>query len=388
MELRLCFCTFASVLNKCRDMKKINQEKFVTGILKILIPQIPYEKYPTFQGDIIEYDKSAISKILSAKINIPFSSALPLKPIDEIKKEFSDKIVPYFSEENKIKIILALRDIILNDNHLDLDFKESFNLYYGITKEAFAFQYEFSFTELLSKTLLFTIESGVENTEGKDCIKSITKEYIDKVQSQFNYDIKWDNKEQKLTLTYIKNWILFNELLTKYKIFEFIEKVDPSYRISDDWVELVDGFLQEAPSIITKSSNEKKESINTEILNGIYDFYKTLDQYSTYLGKNVLLSLYYEDSRKQLDQSRSSNPNEETIANSDSLNKADSTTDMEDYNKNDEPVFFVPNKEINPSVFMKETISYRESLISTYEKLFEYLKKFTINSSMKEELIE
>lgn len=369
MELRLCFCTFASVLNECRDKKKINQEKFVTGILKILIPQIPYEKYPNYKADIIEYDKAAISKILSAKINIPFSSALPLKPIDEIKTEFSEKIVPYFSEDNKIKIILALRDIILNDNHLDFDFKESFNLYYGITKDAFVNQYEFSFTELLSKTLLFTIESGVENIEGRDCIKSITKEYIDEVQSQFQFDIKWDNNEQKLTLTYIKNWILFNELLTKYKLFEFIEKVDPSYRISDDWVELVDGFLQEATLIIKKSSNEKNESINTEILNGICDFYKTLDQYSTYLGKNVLLSLYYEDSRKQLDQSRSSNPNEETIANSDSLNNIDSTTNTKKYNKSDDPIFFIPKKDINPFIFIKETKSYRESLISIYGHL-------------------
>lgn len=104
MELRLCFCTFASVLNKCRDTKKINQEKLVTDILKILIPQIPYEQYPNCPRGSIEYDKSAISKILSANKNIPFSSALPLKPIDEIKKEFSEKIVPYFSEENKKKL--------------------------------------------------------------------------------------------------------------------------------------------------------------------------------------------------------------------------------------------------------------------------------------------
>lgn len=383
MELRLCFCTFASVLNKCRDMKKINQEKFVTDILKILIPQIPYEKYPNYKEDIIEYDKAAISKILSAQKNIPFSSALPLKPIDEIKKEFSEKIVPYFSEDNKTKIILALRDIILNDNHLDFDFKESFNLYYGITKDAFAFQYEFSFTELLSKTLLFTIESGVENIEGRDCIKSITKEYIDEVQSQFQFDIKWDNNEQKLTLTYIKNWILFNELLTKYKLFEFIEKVDPSYRISDDWVELVDGFLQEAPLIIKKSWNEKNESINTEILNGICDFYKTLDQYITYVGKNVLLSLYNEDSQKRLAQSRSSNTDEEITVNSESLNNIDSTTNTKKYNKSDDPIFFIPKKDINPFIFIKETKSYRESLISIYEKMVENLKKFTISSSMK-----
>lgn len=104
MELRLCFCTFASVLNKCRYTEKINQDKLVTDILKILIPQIPYEKYPKHKGDFIEYDKVAISKILSANKNIPFSSALPLKPIDEIKKEFSEKIVPYFSEENKKKL--------------------------------------------------------------------------------------------------------------------------------------------------------------------------------------------------------------------------------------------------------------------------------------------
>lgn len=237
--------------------------------------------------------------------------------------------------------------------------------------------------------MLFTIESGVENMEGKDCIKSITQEYIDEVKSQFNKsDIKWDINEQKLTLTYIKNWIMFNELLTKYKLFEFIEKVDPSYRISDDWIELVDGFLQEAPLIIKKSSDEENESINTEILNGICDFYKTLDQYIIYVGKNVIPSLYNEDSPKRLAQSRSSNTDEEITVNSDGLSNIDSTTNTKKCNKNDNPIFFIPKKDINPFVFINETKSYRESLISIYEKMVEYLKKCTISSSMKEEPVE
>lgn len=347
MEIRVCFGTFATILNYFRNSSQISQTDFVYTIIKIMGIQNAYTT-PIYIGKEIKLipDKAAISRILKCERDIPHLSESKYRSIqleeisiDDIIVQFNE-VIKYIDVDSKSKIVLALRDIISKDSTLNNEHKETFNIIFGKSQKDFVMQYEYSFSELLSKTFLYTLYFGEKNMVGKNCIEYITKEYIEGIYEKCSHEIEWDNNKQLLTVTYLRNYVSFNNLLKKYDIPFFIEKIDPSSSgIEKRWLDIIPAFINElsGPEFIKCGDCDAK--LNNEIVKQIQAFGLQLNEYFEYIGINVYDAAYF-----------------------DSINGTDVPEDTENW--------FFPKASLNLILFNKATYNYRKKMVDIYQNIY------------------
>ena len=115
-DIRLCFGTFASLLNKCRS-----EEILHIDFLGTLIWGIDTNSRYT-------YEESAVTRLLKCELNYKLTeTAIKEKPTnDTLTNYIFKKVAPLIMEDKKKIVILTLLDIIRRDTSLSREKKELF----------------------------------------------------------------------------------------------------------------------------------------------------------------------------------------------------------------------------------------------------------------------
>ncbi len=274
MTLRLCFGTFIAILDLCKY--NITQEKLIADIVRIIDPDSRYIK-----------DRTASNKLKKCQINFRLTSGYfnDVPSIASVKECMKNKIIPFIDESKIATLILSLLYIIQNESKNRTLKEEYFKKFFSADSSQLLTEKEFVFSEFLGRILLYTLYSGINNKTGSDCIKFITEDFIDEKLSLYKEDCQWISSTETLVLSFRKEFTLFNEALGNYAVKKFIEETDPTNQIYDECLENCENFLVYIRDNIWVPFGQN--SIG-KMLQMIHDFSQTLDDYTTYLGKNML----------------------------------------------------------------------------------------------------
>lgn len=340
--MRLCFGTFTTVLNLCRQ--NILQATLIARIVACVDPSnssiiknyLEIREQVEICGTIagkIDGNEQAISKLLACKTNFVFADREDAKipTQNTIIKRFETLVTPFIDEDKKAKIILTLLNIIKKDNFLDFEKKETFKKYLGMGKQDLLHQSEFIFSDFMGRILLYTACGNINNKVGNEYVKDITNDYIDNIAKPYVYEYHWNTLSQTLTLSFMKIFNIFQQALQDYQLHFFIEEVDPTNYMNINNLEKCDEFLEFTKMNIWLPFGQ--ESI-CWMLKKIQDFAQTLQDYTIYLGNNT-----------------------RPIA--------------------EKPSVFVPLfRDENPKwalSFKNKTMNYRQQIISIYQEIYKHM---------------
>lgn len=283
--MKLCFGVFAKILKICS--KPLAQEKLVANLVRCIDPHsnyiVPEERFN--DGDDPEGDKPAISKLVNCKKNFFFSESgiAPTVNLEETVSNLNKRFVLLFEDKGKVKFILSIVRIIQLDDSIDNEENEVFKKAFGVDKMQFLQQDEYDFSDIVGKALLYTTDSEIENIKGADCIKSITDDYINEEFRASLYGYEWNTDKNSLKLFRYKIFALFEEMISKNKIKEFIECVDPTNCVNpSDWFDNCEAFIEDTKNEIW-NQYDNRNSVVVEI----QKFAQALDNYLNYLALNM-----------------------------------------------------------------------------------------------------
>ena len=182
----LCFGTFASILRLCK-LPGVTDPQLVGTMTKTVDPNCRY---------ISPDNATAISRLLSCtggfstgrskggsgamKAGEGISDVVQLaksETTDNIVGDFQIKVLELLDEDKKALAVLALMDIIRQDETLDGTRKHTFEKYLGIKKDALLAQSELLLSHFLAGLFLYTVVIG-KNTDGRECVKTVSVKRI------------------------------------------------------------------------------------------------------------------------------------------------------------------------------------------------------------------
>lgn len=167
----LCFGSFATVLKSCK-VSSVTQKRLVGAILMSVNDQ--YD---------ISNEDDTVHKLIKCERNL--SDNVTDKALTADNKNVADyfkrNIVPLIDPNKRKLVILALGDIIAEDDTIDdatvVDKVDN------LTKHKVISATEFAFADFLAGVFLYTAIT-VANTVGKDNISEITAEYIESFENK------------------------------------------------------------------------------------------------------------------------------------------------------------------------------------------------------------
>lgn len=186
---RLCFGTFAQILRLCK-LDNVTDLVLVGMMTRTVDPDCQYSNRD---------NATAVSRLFSCTGNLSSGGGLNTgsgatkKPGESISEvihgaqkadkglvvaQFREKVLGLIDEDKKERAVLALLELIENDNVLDDDKKKSFEKYLGKTKTALLAQREFELDELLAGIFLYVTAAAITNTVGQETIKGLTPDYL------------------------------------------------------------------------------------------------------------------------------------------------------------------------------------------------------------------
>lgn len=279
--MRLCFGTFATVLNLC--CSNISQTALIARIVNIIDPNSRYT------GIDLTGDRPAIHRLLSCKINFVLSNgnSTEIPALEIIVEDFSNKIAPLIDADKKAYVIITLLKIIQNDKYINFNGKDNFEKYFAISKYQLLLQENFLFSDFLSKILLYTTCSNVENRVGETYVKTLTEDYINNLVKPYAYEYHWNETTQTLTLLFMKYFNIFNQAILDYQINVFIEEIDPSNYMNLKWIENGNAFIKNIINKLLIPYSSDSIELTSFMLIQIQKFIRTLDKYIEYVGYNM-----------------------------------------------------------------------------------------------------
>ena len=287
----LCFGTFATVLNCCRQ--GIQQAALIARIAKCVDRHSSYigneDRYKKENEWTIMGDGPATSKLLHCVRNFVFDdNQTTNKPnINDVIENFETNVAPFITEDKKATVIFTLLDIIRQDKNIDSKTKECFKKYLGASKQELLQKREYIFSDFLGRILLYTVDGNVDNTLGKEYVRLITKDYIGEIYDRYADEYTWRANTQTLELTFITIYLHFCETMECYQIDKFIERIDPTNMMSGKWLEQFDGFPKDTESNIWNQFAPNNMGEPATTLHMVRKFAQTFDEYTNYLGKHM-----------------------------------------------------------------------------------------------------
>lgn len=286
--MRLCFATFAKTLYFCRQ--RTNQEILVAKIIKCIDPCSNYldQDYRYSDGWDIKGDKFAINKLLHC--TRPFTtisnefSKVSKREFNTLRKKFKTNVSPLINEDKQASAILTLLNIIKQDKVIDSENAENFKKYLGMDKQQLLQQEKFVFPDFIVRILLYTVYGNVDNRDGKEYIKFITKKYVDSCRDSYFNEYKWDSATQTLTLSFVEIFSAFNQAIHNYQIDKFVETVDPTNMMDIAWVEKCEGFLMHTKTKILCDFTPPIVDSHSFTIQAVQEFVQTLNDYLDFLG--------------------------------------------------------------------------------------------------------
>lgn len=287
----LCFGTFASILALCQvDIRK----EILTGRIAKCVDKdtnyvIRLNREETVDEWEFECDGPALSKLRNCGRRFVFGNGTPVNEpdINPIIENVRNHVAPYIYEDKKATALFALLDIVRRDQSLDAERKELFQKYMGLDKQQLLQQEEISFSDFISRVLVFTTYGDRNNIAGQEYLKSITPQYLDEVACVYDSEYRWVQAEQVLSLTYISIFFLLNKAMESCQLVSFIEKVDPTNCMNIKWVEKCEEFLQMMQSGVEALPAPNGRNVQGFTLKKTQEFCQVLDDYTRYLGFNM-----------------------------------------------------------------------------------------------------
>lgn len=277
--MRLCFGTFARVLNRCRS-NYINQVTFIGKLSTAIDSSTGYSE-----------DAPAVTKLLSCKINFALGPDVSISndTCENVVAFIAKNVSPFIEESRKAGVVLAILDIIRRDTCIDAEKKETFKRFLGRYKHELLQQCDIVFSDFIGRVLLYTIFGDVDNRVGQPYINEITNEYIYNILKEHSHKFQWNQDSQTLVILPIKIFELFEHSILEYQIKDFIERVDPTDRIHVDWFGQCEEFRQHIDNDIFMpySQFEKVPGIDQ-----IHQFVEILDAYITYIAEHIVPMVY------------------------------------------------------------------------------------------------
>lgn len=285
--MHLCFGVVASILNCCRQ--GVKQSSFVARIAYCLDKESTYIT-PHDQGEI-EGDDPAANKLLRCKRDYVFSRKdIPYTiELSDVIRDFRAQVEPWIDEDQKPAILLTLLHIIGQDTKIDAEKKATFKRFMGIEREQLLRQNTFVFSDFLCRLLLYVTGSNIPNTTGQSFIGFINKELILNTRNFYQNEYQWNDETQTLVLLFQKMFDIFEQALHTYAIKDFIENIDPTNRLDITYVEKSEAFIQYIQRNISMLFEPSALENPGFTVQKLQKFTKTLDDYTTYLGKNLRL---------------------------------------------------------------------------------------------------
>lgn len=181
--MRLCFGSYLAVLVLCKAPNVENK-----GLCETLLHSVAPNYEFTFDGqenaDRVREDVS--SKLLRCEQNVAADVINPARSSNpqDVAAYFRDNIVNLLDANRSKQIILALKDIIANDqpvqekkNMYGIDGDTKIDIVKGTTKRALATQHDICFSAFLAGVFLYTV-AYTNNRSGKASVKSVNDQYI------------------------------------------------------------------------------------------------------------------------------------------------------------------------------------------------------------------
>lgn len=253
--MKLCFGTFAGLLNHCRK-KSINQTFFVgrmawaidkkTSCLRIISMDDKIEIEDSITAEDVknglEGNSAVVSKLLACKHN--YENRSKKRPeFADAKKDFSEMVSPMIVDNDKPFIILALINLIRYDSSINSERSECFERCFGISKGQLFYTSNFEFSDIMTKALLYVTSPEIENIHpdsfsARSIISDNDEDIPDKfapkeladflmknARNQRWYAINWNATAEILQLVDIQSKILLDQMYTLAKReIELLEK--------------------------------------------------------------------------------------------------------------------------------------------------------------------
>ena len=276
--MHLCFGVFASILNQCK--KCITQEKLGVRLARCVDQNSSYIKIEDrySEGWEIKGDGVAINKLFLCNRNFILSPAAVehKKSISQIVEDFKATVEPYILKKAKPVIILTLLDIIREDKLLDGPTAETFKLYCGHRKNEFLHQTKFHFSDMMARILAYTTFGGVSNILPTFSPEDMLK----KAENSHRYEYLWDPASLTLEMKSTKIYLQLLETMDRYKIFHFLEFVNPTDAIH--WLD-----LQNCKKFIQTYAFMKGQKCPDATSRNVKKFVKVFRRFYSYLKKSM-----------------------------------------------------------------------------------------------------
>lgn len=379
----LCFGTFAKTLNFFRT-EDISQKEFIAKMVEVIDPDnlcIQCDRYT--KKDSVG-NGPVIAKFLKCEYNFKFSDKTDTRSkllneleenekqkIQNISNSLKTNVCSYIVDRAKPLIILALLNIISEDECINKENGIAFKKYFGMSKQEFLRKNEYDFSELLCRVLLYTTLGGVNSEKGKNCIDNITENFVNNCTNSYTSDCQWDNDTQVLKIPYLKIFNNFLKAIDDYNVKNFIIEVDPTVCIEEKWEDIIDEF-DNFRKLINKEIIEPYENNSSEMTKNmilkIEIFYQTLNEYNEYLGQHMIPSA----STRNLPQYENDDDEDSFRLKLEKWMKQNRET----------PTFLIPKFRDESmewySHFIKNVKNKRETLCKIFEEIDQMSEKYTV----------
>ena len=206
--MRLCFGTFAHVLQLCK-LDVVTDPRLVGTMTRTIDPNCEYIKSENATsvhrllnctgnlspGNLSENGSGAMRRPGKSLSNILLLAPKADKAV--VAQKFADSVVGLLDEDKKLNAVLAILELIRADDVIDDDSpsgkKRSFEKYTGTTKNALLSQSVYVLPDFLAGIFLYTVASGVTNTVGRETIPTFTLEYVLELENAANIEVSNGN---------------------------------------------------------------------------------------------------------------------------------------------------------------------------------------------------
>lgn len=185
--IRLCFGTFINVLAQCKRAR-ITKKRITNTIIKTIDSESKYEVIRKDGENAADKDDArdrALNHLYkcTGDFSPQFSGVRELAPKADRKmviQQFEENVIPLIDADKSAQAVLALFDIIQNDDTLDVNsgknVKKFQNCAGGKAVKDFLNDTNYDLPEILASIFLYTV-TAVKNTEGKEWLREISHEY-------------------------------------------------------------------------------------------------------------------------------------------------------------------------------------------------------------------
>lgn len=254
----LCFGTFASILNCCKQ--NLPQDKFVPRIAWVV------DRRNSSLGSEIDFDvedpadidgnKTVVTRLLSCQRSLKLRDKR-LPSHRTAKERFASQVMPSMNESMIAKALLAVLYVIQSDSTIENEYAATFKENLGVYKDKLLTLTKFNAPDFFARVLRYT--TYIDNKAGRPYAGEINETFIERVADECWSELKWHADTQTVEIIPSEAKRLREEIyvINEFRLSLMAERVD----ITDmGWLDIDMGVLfpRESPLIEIKDRNTQQ----------------------------------------------------------------------------------------------------------------------------------